>query len=94
MDGRDYCRALSERLAVLIAEADDPREAMDEIADAAARGGLIDSSTLPRRESPTAFVMDLFLENPLASDWVNCRLNRIKEPLAIVGIDEAAGHLF
>ena len=49
MDGRSYCKLLAGRLLVLIGDADDPLAAMEQIADAAESGGLIDSSNLPRR---------------------------------------------
>jgi hypothetical protein len=93
MNGRDYCHALAERLEVLVAEADDLDGAMDEIADAAERGGLIDNSNLPRRESPAAFVMDLLLENPTAGDWMNSRLKRMKPPGAYDRASDVAEHL-
>lgn len=91
--GRSYCRVLADRLEVLIAEADDPSEAMDEIAEAAEQGGLIDSSSLPRRDDALAFVMDLLLENPVAGDWMTCRLNRMKAPRAYESTYDVAEHL-
>ncbi len=77
----------------LIQEADHPRDAMDLLAMAAERGGLINNDNLPRRTSVTEFVMDLLTENPLASDWINCRLEALKPPDAWTELDDLAGHL-
>ncbi len=78
---------------MLIAEADDPSDAMNEIARAAEQGGLIDISTLPRRTAPWVFVLDLLIENPVASDWMTCRLESMKSPADFEDIHDVAGHL-
>lgn len=91
-DSRSYCIALAERLVVLIEQADDPSEAMHEIARGAARGGLILDDEIPRRMSATAFVMDLLTENPAASDWMSCRLDSMRPPHSWTDIGEVAEH--
>src|SRR5687767_5715861 len=94
IDHRSYCRALAERLEVLIAENDDPRmAAMHEIAEAAERDGLIDNDNLPRRDTPTVFVVDLLLENPVANDWMSARLECMPHPQNMTEIGEVAAHL-
>jgi hypothetical protein len=92
-EGRSYCGALADRLAALIEQADDPLEAMDEIAKGATRGGLILDEAIPRRTSAVAFVMDLLTQNPAASDWMNCRLDSMKPPHTWTDIDEVVEHL-
>jgi hypothetical protein len=93
MRGREYCRELADRLHTLIAKADDRLSAMDELAGAAERGGLIDCDNMPRRESPWAFVADLLLDNPLAGDWMNARLRTTPRPASLKEISQIAERL-
>jgi hypothetical protein len=63
----------------VISESPDPNAAMEEIAFVAERRGLIESAANLRRESPLAFVMDLWLENPVIRELLNLRRERFRD---------------
>lgn len=74
---------IGTRLEIVIDESDDPQGAMDELAGAAERRGLIDSSNLPRRESPQEFILDLWTDNPLTLERLHARDPKLPDPLKI-----------
>lgn len=76
-------REIGTRLEIVIEESDDPQGAMDELAETAERRGLIDSSNLPSRESPQAFVLDLWTDNPATLDRLNLQREYLPDPYEI-----------
>lgn len=63
--------SIARRVERVITNSENPQRAMDEIARVAADRGLIVDEDLPRRESPLAFVMDLWTDNPVILDRLN-----------------------
>lgn len=85
---QEFMHSLALRFEAVIEKDGDPQAAMEEIAEVAERRGLIDSNALPRRESPTAFVMDLWMENPLTLDLLS--LGREQQDLNPLRVQELA----
>lgn len=77
----------------MLAKEPEPREAMDEVAQAAQAGGLIDSDSQPRRSNPETFAQDLLTENPMADDWMALRLETMPNPMQITELEQIAAHL-
>ena len=76
------------RLLLVIEDSGDPEEAMDELATEAERRGLIHYVSDARRESPLAFVMDLWWDNPTAQERVNLNADQL-DPLKIMDLPSA-----
>lgn len=97
MDARKYISQLTSRLEVLIRKADDPEDAMAEIAEAAEAGGLIYATNDLRTSSPEEFLMDLLEDNPAALDWMAAKLEydqaKMPRPMMITEIGQIADHL-
>ena len=83
-----YRQKLADRMSVLIRSAQNPQEAMQEIAQAAEQGGLIDLESMPRQTDETIFSADLLIENPVAEDWMNLRLEQMPPPLKIADVPQ------
>ena len=77
---RSLLHALGRRFEAVIAGEPDPQLAMDEIALEAERRGLVDIGSSLRRDSPLAFVMDLWYGNPLVLDLLNLRRETLPDP--------------
>lgn len=95
MDAKTYNQRLAQRLETLLNQVQPrpPLEAMDEIAEAAEAGGLVDNSNSPRRSAPHLFASDLLIENPVALDWMNGRLEMMPDPLEISELEQIASRL-
>lgn len=83
---RSLLQALGRRFEAVIASEPDPQQAMDEIALIAERRGLVDSGASLRRDSPLAFVMDLWYDNPLTLDLLNLRRETLPDPLHVTDL--------
>ena len=92
-EAQTYCRKLANRMSALIRAAENPQQAMQEIADAATKGGLIDSPSVPRRTDSLIFSEDLLLSNPLAPDWIAARMEQMPDPLKLADVSSLAEHL-
>lgn len=88
-----YCRKLANRMATLIQQESSPQEAMQELAEAATQGGLIDAPNVPRQTDSLIFSEDLLVSNPLAPDWIATRLEQMPDPLKITDVATLAEHL-
>ncbi len=93
MDAKTYNRRLASRLEALLRKETDPTEPMDRIAEAAEAGGLVDSANEPRRSRPDLFASDLLIENQIALDWMNSRLDSMPDPLRIADLEQLAERL-
>lgn len=63
---------------------------MEEIAVTAERRGLINSVTIPRRDDPTVFVMDLWTHSPATEDRLNLARHQIQiDPLKVNDLSSA-----
>jgi len=80
---RELQKLLGQRIETVITSSENPRSAMDEIAEEATRRGLIISPNDLRRDSPLAFVKDLWLDNPVILDRVNLHRETMREPLQV-----------
>lgn len=74
---------IGAQIEAVIAESPDPQLVMNEIALAAERRGLVDSAANLRRESPLAFVMDLWYDNPTTLDRVHLHRETLPDPLHV-----------
>ena len=73
-DVQTYLRKLTSVTAELIEEADDPQQAMRDLAEAATESGLILDEAIPRYETPAMFAADLLENNPIAPDLIRAKL--------------------
>ena len=81
-DTRKLLDVIGCRLLLVIEDSEDPDGVMEELAAEAERRGLIEFAGSPRRESPLAFVMDLWWDNPVTLDRVNLHADQL-DPLKI-----------
>ena len=93
MDAKRYNQRLANRLETLLRKEADPLPSMDLVAQAAEAGGLVDDSNNPRRSRPDLFASDLLLENPVALDWTNARLETMPDPLTMPDLGQLADRL-
>jgi hypothetical protein len=74
---------LGQRIEAVIENSPEPQVAMDEIAREAERVGLVWSESNLRRESATAFVMDLWVDNPRSQEMVSAHYESLPDPLKV-----------
>lgn len=75
--------ALGRRIEAVIEVSQNPQASMDEIALEAEKTGLVESSANLRRESPQAFVKDLWTDNPATLDRLNLNRETLPDPLKV-----------
>lgn len=79
-------QALAKRTEVILSQEDSPRAAMRELEASAESGGLVTDSTHLEYDSPEDFARYLWVENPLAVEWLNERTTpptRLKPTLMV-----------